>query len=817
MSRTYKKTPIRHDVKMSRVRFIYAASTMLAIFVVSVCCYAQEEKGDEEKPEKKKVLRLIERPPFDRVTLTDKRDNDSAVLEVMLIPFPGRVVPEKPKKSESLRLHIYAIKGLEEETVFPKPEIRDVIWADIESVELYEQMVAEEARQLARGGESDPAKSVEAYEYFQFLLAKYPKVPGLQPALQQYLFFEARGLVRKKQFRAALAILEELHTYNPKYQHDNNTKLASALGVIFNILIAEDVEQGKFKTVHALLDRIVRQYGESQKEVIAKWQGQLNEKAVVKRDEAQAHFTAGRSLEAHEAMRKMIEIWPRVEGGEQLVQKITQQFPLVVVGVTQPGDHGDMRRMDQRAVRRIGRLTKPTLMDFRGYGPERAEYRCVLGEFQVDEDETRLTFDLSNSNQAADLKNLTSFDLSRHLLNLADSNNSTHDPAWSELVSRVQVENATKVHIDLHRRFETPRALLQIPLQSLAEDADRPQGTHIIGSRTATKLQMQGNPARKLANGLRRTGIVERYYDDPLQAVDALQRGEIDVVSRLFPADAVRLRGSNTLVVGSYAVPTVHVLIPNTKKPYLANRTFRRALVYGINRPLILNQDLLRGGQLPDCRVVSGPFPTQITDNEILGVAYDESIKPRAYEPKLAITLAELAERQLAAAAKERDEAAPKRPTFVLGHPADLSARLACQTIEKQLKPLGINCRLKELPPGVTDDPKGECDLLYVELAMWNPIVDASRLLGPGGIAPSTNPYVSLALRQLEQAQITKDVVRSLRTLHRRLHDEVSVIPLWQTVNYFAHSRSITGVESKPVFLYQNLDRWSVTLQLVKQ
>src|SRR5688500_17264636 len=56
----------------------------------------------------------------------------------------------------------------------------------------------------------------------------------------------------------------------------------------------------------------------------------------------------------------------------------------------------------------------------------------------------------------------------------------------------------------------------------------------------------------------------------------------------------------------------LHVLLVRDKHPYLANRTFRRALVYGLDRAQILSQGILRGQQLPGFGVISAPFPAPL-------------------------------------------------------------------------------------------------------------------------------------------------------------------------------------------------------------
>ena len=116
------------------------------------------------------------------------------------------------------------------------------------------------------------------------------------------------------------------------------------------------------------------------------------------------------------------------------------------------------------------------------------------------------------------------------------------------------------------------------------------------------------------------------------------------------------LRGSERFTVEPYALPTIHALVPASDNPWLTSQTFRRALVYGINRQVILSSELLGNRHLPGCQVISGPFPPGIRDNDPLAYAYDDQIDARSWYPRLASILVTLARRELKEIAAKRDE-----------------------------------------------------------------------------------------------------------------------------------------------------------------
>jgi ABC-type transport system substrate-binding protein len=293
----------------------------------------------------------------------------------------------------------------------------------------------------------------------------------------------------------------------------------------------------------------------------------------------------------------------------------------------------------------------------------------------------------------------------------------------------------------------------------------------------------------------------------------ALERGEIDILERVFPGDIPSLTGHSDLAVRAVTMPTTHLLVLRDRHPYLANRTFRRALIYGINRELILSQGLLRGQKLPGFRVVSAPFPAPAASGNTQSYAYDQEIAPHPYDPRLALTLRLVAQREIKSAYEKLEQQPPEYVPLLLGHPADETSRIACRAIVKQLDLIGVKCKLAEFVPGQFDD-KGACDLIYLQAATWEPLVDAGRLLGPDGVSPASSAFIQLTLRQIEGATNWQVARERFRQLHRLLHEDVSVIPLYQTHDHYAYRKSLQGLAVPRVTLYENIDQWQVVPQL---
>jgi ABC-type transport system substrate-binding protein len=147
-----------------------------------------------------------------------------------------------------------------------------------------------------------------------------------------------------------------------------------------------------------------------------------------------------------------------------------------------------------------------------------------------------------------------------------------------------------------------------------------------------------------------------------------------------------------------------------------------------------------------------------------------------------------------------------------LAHPSDPIARLACQSIQNQLSREGITVKLVEFTAQDLATGKIDCDLRYAELAVWEPIVDAQAILGPGGVAGGLqSAYLDAALRDLTSATNWKEVRSRLALVHDISSHELPVIPLWQSINFFAYRTSVRGIGDAPVTLYQNVAQWPTT------
>jgi hypothetical protein len=91
---------------------------------------------------------------------------------------------------------------------------------------------------------------------------------------------------------------------------------------------------------------------------------------------------------------------------------------------------------------------------------------------------------------------------------------------------------------------------------------------------------------------------------------------------------------------------------------------------------------------------------------------------------------------------------------------------------------------------------------------MGEPVIDARRLLGQEGATRSADPHIGLALRRLDESINWTQAQARLRDVHRIVHSELTVIPLWQIVEHYAFRQELKGLGESTVYLYEDVQNW---------
>ncbi len=757
--------------------------------------------------------RLIDGDPFDEITLDEA--NGNAVLKTLPLELKNRVVPEKPDPLSMLRLRL----------VDQPKRYYDCEWQYIVKVRLFEQIVLEEAEKLTAEGDFN-----QAYEYYGFLLTNHPNFSGLQEAIDSYLYKHASFELKAGRSENALALLTELAQRN---QHAPD--LARAYEAVASRVIAERLKQHRFAAARGTIDLVREKFPNAPMAKVEKLREQMIAEATALYETARKALAAKQLRDARIASHKALAVWPDVDGVRELAQEIDRKYPVAVIGVTQPAAAATGRTIDDWPSRRIARLLARQWVELVGFSSEGGVYRSPFGGMTRDDAGTRWLIQLRPEIPTDTGATLTGYEVARELLALAERAPDERNRSWQDVFRSVAVKQVFGVQIELARPLVRPERLLEMteafpvpwprraPAPSAKASGQEPPASLSAGPAAAPlyvrpyELSDVGQETRFIANrkyfafdSSQPQELIEQRFTDPDDALQALRRGEIDLLDRVMPWDVGTLASNETIAVDRYLLPTVHGLVPNLRQKAAANRTLRRAILYGLNRDMILARALLGGRTQEGSMVVSGPFAAGASSGDAAGYGSDRAIEPVEYEPRLAMALFALAMKELHPDAKANAPPGSRTQSLILAHAAEPVSRLACAAIIEQLKRVGIDMEAREFD-SANNGPGDDYDFLYTELAAWEPVADARRLLGEQGLAGSCSPYMSLALAKLEQAVTWKEIHRRLGEVHRIAANEVVVIPLWQTVNHYAYRRGAADVGKQVVELYQNVEQWKQT------
>ncbi|MEM8947532.1 MAG: ABC transporter substrate-binding protein, partial [Planctomycetota bacterium] len=596
----------------------------------------------------------------------------------------------------------------------------------------------------------------------------------------------------------------------------NQRGLKRFVELVTDRMIDSHLTTRNFKAARAVLDLLNQSFAELGVANIATWQAKFEQGASRQLNIARRAVDREEYSQARQALRRALDILPDASGAREMMAEIERKSPQLVVAVDQLPAESPLPLSVE--ARRIDQLTNPRLVSLVGFGAEGGDYASPWG--QLTSDDTGLELDLE-LNETAMERGLSADVVALELLRRADPHHDQFRVDFATLLRDVEILRGTQVRIQWVRSHVRPESLLELSLRDLGS-VGGPEVGYLASRSNDQSNAVTYRPASTDQPGPKT--IIETYYENEEVAFAELLSGEVDVIARLPPWQVLRIQQTPGVAVAPYRLPIVHVLIPNYENPLMGRREFRRAICYGVDRQQILNDILLGGDLKAGFRVLSAPMPAGVTITDPVGYAYNQGRQPRTYEPRLAAVLAAVARNSLAKIEAIKKGKVPKgsddnagavdakaKPTIkveplVIAHPTSPAAIAACQTIKLQLGAIGIPVQLARIESN--DQLPAKYDLLYAELAIWEPIVDARRLLGPSGLAGRCSSPMSLALTDVDRANNWKEVRARLREVHEIAFNDLPVIPLWQTLDYLAHREALDGIGTTPVALYQNVAQW---------
>jgi tetratricopeptide (TPR) repeat protein len=764
-------------------RVVFGLAVSLAMTFFAGPLQAQVDKLLEEAGVVGSVL--DEAAPFDLITL--KKEAGGRTVRVNPITdFADRKLPSSPKETDRFRVTF---------PLFPERNY-EIFWKDIEAVYLYEQLLLLNANKLL-----DEKNFGEAFEHLNYLIDHFPQTPGLAKLRRDFLYRSAIEMATMRRLPHALAVLEQFQREFP--DDKDRDRIRNAISNVASQLIESYFAENDLGTAKQMISRLENDYKKEPLPVVEKWKGKFLELAKDFMTQAAKAREANDFVKARQLAKRALEVDPQLHGAKEFVLELAKAFPIIRVGVFQKAVEPDPSALADWPSLRAGLLTARPLFEFRNTGPEGGLYRFSFGSFQHSDDRSELDLMIQNPGKDGTPDSLS---ISQALLNRALIGHASYAPSWAALIQSISVSGPERLKLKLRQPHVLPQAFLQ--WQMPAPNADQKYASfYAVESQTDHLTRYQWADAKAPADFQPRE-IHEVLYDDAPKAIADLLRGEIDVIDRLFPADARRLRNAKGIAIDEYALPMVHMLIPLASNPYLDSVEFRRAMLYAINREGILSGEILGGSENALSRVISGPFPYGANESDPIAYAYNTAIEPVVYDPRAAKILILLTQAKLRAIAEKRSQTLPPIPTMKLGVANHESARVAGEAIVQAWKLIGIPAELKVLDALPKPGEETSVDLVYASACMWEPATDAERLLGMGGPAESNNQFIVQALGKLSMARNWREVRQGCQDLHALVSVHLPILPLWQVSESFAYRTDVIGIAKKPVGLYQDVQKW---------
>ncbi len=766
----------------------------------------------------------VERPPFDRITL--KESGDGAILYCQPIGLTGPVDPA-------------AQNGLLKFELLDRPnQYYTVAWRDIARVELFAEIVVAETRQAFESGDYNTA--------FRNLIYLHDNRGASDPIVEQLLepfwYADAKALFDGGNHELALTGFEELYRRNPNFiARGEQFRPVDYIASAYDRILQAFVQQGDFDSVVAKLQDVREKYPRPPAPIagiLQQWESVLEQKKREVADALAAQTADPNLVVAHQSVRALAHAVPNDPRTAEALQRVFDAQPAIIVGTEQVAVEPQATSLDSWAARRLGHLLTRQLVELIGLGDDGGLYQYAEGNVvAVDEFGRAYRFEIDPARQDFADKT-TVLDLAQRLASLIDENSTDFYFPLAKIVQSIEILDSHRVQVRLHRPYARFESLFRVPLHS---EPHRAAGAYqlepdIDGSPYGARVY-RANPQHEREEALSPPPLViERQFSTGSAAARALLRGEIDVWDRVSPAELDKLRADPEIAVRPYLIPSVHLLIPNPRNGFMQDQTFRRGLLYAIDRDTIVRQLICGGRELPGYTSLSGPFPLGSEENDLIGYAYDIRVPPTEFDSRMAIIAPSVVLAQIRKAAKARfqeERAAELRdlnedeifkkleewadqdkslavPTLILTFPDTDLARTACQTMQQMWKSVGITVELKPLPPGATRPADDDYDLWYVDLTMEEPLSDARKVLGDLGLVHEIGPSIEQLLGELDLAKNWVEARNTLRQIHELCQYDMVVLPLWQTINYYAYRRNVFGIESGLVHLYDGVDRWRI-------
>ncbi len=686
---------------------------------------------------------------------------------------------------------------------------------DISQIILHEDQMLLRVDQLIRQDQLELA-----YEFLIALERAYPQWPGADVRHHALLMAEVDRRIKKDDYESALLFVEELFGRNPGL-----FGLSEKAGEICDHLINQAAAKEDWRAIRYFVSRLAAMF--SGHAIATRWENDLSGRAQQHLASAERARAAGDHRKAAVDAQMAASLWPQTRNLRARVRPFLDRFQQLHVGVVQPRDD----QLNDPLLHSAGANRRSLLSDAPFFEMDRVfdggvHYRTRFCERWEPLNLGReILFDLKTGRQAWESQPIVqAADIAASLADRLDPQHPDYDERLASYTNSVVVHSPQSFSLLFDHVPARPEALLKFPVQSAA---DAPSGqssadelslasAEVVRERAERFTQLADNAgssvfrrSRTEPDGLGQYHVAEvreHTYPDSDTLLQALQRGDVSMALHLPPWDIDRLRKDEQMqrdfFLQPMALPVTHVLQFNPRSRPLRIREYRRALAYALNRPLLIEEQLLRGASSDLVRTVEGPFPSA-------SYATSALVRSRDYDPMAAVALAMAARQQLGG------ELAPL--TMIV--PTDAVIRALAQEMVTSWARFGITVEIADPPEGplLVDDGEGEpaWDIAYRTVQMGEPVTDLWPFLALTNRARVADlndfpDWLRQEIIELDRLSDWSAAVRAAKQLHVHLWAEMHLIPLWEVDEYLVYRKNIRGVPEQPVQPYQRTDGWIV-------
>ncbi|PLX41179.1 MAG: hypothetical protein C0608_06860 [Deltaproteobacteria bacterium] len=286
---------------------------------------------------------------------------------------------------------------------------------------------------------------------------------------------------------------------------------------------------------------------------------------------------------------------------------------------------------------------------------------------------------------------------------------------------------------------------------------------------------------------------------------ELLRYGAVDLLPQVRPKDIPALEELSSVRLYPYSTLSYSYLGLNFRSSLIRQKSFRQALISGLNREEMLKAHYGNRGT-----IISGPFPPA-------SWAYNFDVKPWEYNSERAAALLDEAGIADSDGDSVREWEGEPITLRIISLAQSEVQKAVVLDLQQQIKNLGLNVDVRFLEPmawkkAVFEDY--DFDMVLAEWTFDNSVniytLFHSTQTGPNqnNFGAYANPSVDRLLDESREAENSEMLRATYGELHKVLHDDLPYIFLWSLNRYAAINSRIENVRLHPFYFFSYIADW---------